>query len=325
MSRVYSQLFRNDPKLEAAAISDPAHVLPNTAGLHVGKIQVALLLDGAVIDGGELQRLVYGPSTARAVLAYKQKRNIINRSYQTQADNIVGKMTIAALDREMLGKEPLSSPARIIPLFPIQRLPVLSAARPSSAPLVAFKIGADLGFQGRPRIDPIGPPILSLSMELPVGGIGRFQVINGVGELVSSDNDAIARVFDPTEPLAHGGTMRITKDPQQFSVIAGAPGTAFIQTTDKSRTGFRNLFNTLRVDVHARLPAREVTIAFHFLGGPAAVATKRDKNSIASAMATMNDIYGNQAKITFRIVGTGGSPIVVPEFANRTQALFSRC
>ncbi|HEY4848886.1 MAG TPA: hypothetical protein VIH87_14160 [Methylocella sp.] len=162
-------------------------------------------------------------------------------------------------------------------------------------------------------------------MELPVGGIGRFQVINGVGELVSSDNDAIARVFDPTEPLAHGGTMRITKDPQQFSVIAGAPGTAFIQTTDKSRTGFRNLFNTLRVDVHARLPAREVTIAFHFLGGPAAVATKRDKNSIASAMATMNDIYGNQAKITFRIVGTGGSPIVVPEFANRTQALFSRC
>ena len=38
-------------------------------------------------------------------MAYKQKRNIINYSYQTRADNIVGKMTIAALDEEMLDWE----------------------------------------------------------------------------------------------------------------------------------------------------------------------------------------------------------------------------
>ena len=42
---------------------------------------------------------------AAAVLAYKKKRNIINWSYQQQADNIVGKMTIAALDAEIWGKE----------------------------------------------------------------------------------------------------------------------------------------------------------------------------------------------------------------------------
>jgi hypothetical protein len=42
---------------------------------------------------------------AAAVLAYKKKRNIINWSYQQQADNIVGKMTIAALDAEMWVKE----------------------------------------------------------------------------------------------------------------------------------------------------------------------------------------------------------------------------
>jgi hypothetical protein len=47
----------------------------------------------------------YGPSTAAAVLKFKQKRNIVNRAYQTQADNIVGKMTIAALDNEMLQRE----------------------------------------------------------------------------------------------------------------------------------------------------------------------------------------------------------------------------
>jgi hypothetical protein len=41
----------------------------------------------------------------RRSLAFKKKRNIINPSYQSQADNIVGKMTIAALDREIFDKE----------------------------------------------------------------------------------------------------------------------------------------------------------------------------------------------------------------------------
>jgi hypothetical protein len=98
-----SQLFRGDPKLEAAAVSDPAHIELGAKGEHVRKIQLALIqLDGAVIaaDGG------YGLATAAAVLAYKKKRNIINRSYQTQADNIVGKMTIAAMDKELLAAEP---------------------------------------------------------------------------------------------------------------------------------------------------------------------------------------------------------------------------
>lgn len=97
-----SQLFRNDPKLEAAAVSDPAHIVPGARGEHVRKIQLALIqLDGAAIaaDGN------YGPATAAAVLAYKQKRNIVNRAYQTQADNIVGKMTIDRLDKEALAAE----------------------------------------------------------------------------------------------------------------------------------------------------------------------------------------------------------------------------
>ena len=58
-----------------------------------------------MIDADEVSTKTYGPSTAAGVLAYKKKRNIINFSYQTQADNIVGKMTIATLDREMLKVE----------------------------------------------------------------------------------------------------------------------------------------------------------------------------------------------------------------------------
>jgi hypothetical protein len=80
--------------------------VPGSVGDHVGKIQQALIeLDGASIAADELADKSYGPSTADAVLAYKKKRNIINRSYQTQSDNIVGIMTMVVLDKEMLAEE----------------------------------------------------------------------------------------------------------------------------------------------------------------------------------------------------------------------------
>ena len=98
-----SQMFRGDQKLEACLVSDPAHITPGASGAHVAKLQTALMmLDGAKIEQQEMLSNKYGPSTASAVLAYKTKRHIINPAYQTRPDNIVGKMTIAALDREML-------------------------------------------------------------------------------------------------------------------------------------------------------------------------------------------------------------------------------
>lgn len=101
-----SRIFRGDTKLEACLISDPAHITPGGKGDHVAKIQTALtLLDAAKIDANDLRTKTYGASTAAAVLAYKKKRNIINRSYQTAPDNIVGKMTLTALDREMVAFE----------------------------------------------------------------------------------------------------------------------------------------------------------------------------------------------------------------------------
>ena len=96
-----SQLFRGDSKLESAAILDSAHIILGARGPHVGKIQQALnLLDNAKIA----EDSIYGPATADAVRAFKQKRRILGAS-QTQADNIVGKLTMAALDSEMLAKE----------------------------------------------------------------------------------------------------------------------------------------------------------------------------------------------------------------------------
>ena len=101
-----SKLFRGDSALEACLVRDPAHVLLGATGDHVGKIHSALVaLDRAQFNRAEWSAKKYGPSTAATVLAYKKKRRIINFSYQTQADDIVGKMTIAALDKEMLAFE----------------------------------------------------------------------------------------------------------------------------------------------------------------------------------------------------------------------------
>jgi hypothetical protein len=101
-----SNLFRSDQKLQACLLHDSAHVTPGSVGDHVNKIQTALMiLDKLDIEPSERSAKRYGPSTAAAVLSYKKKRNIINRSYQTQADNIVGKMTIASLDNEMMARE----------------------------------------------------------------------------------------------------------------------------------------------------------------------------------------------------------------------------
>jgi hypothetical protein len=99
-------LFYGDRALEDCLVHDSAHVTTGAVGGHVTKIHSALvLLDNSTIDITELREGRYGPSTAAAVLAFKRKRQIINYSYQTKADNIVGKMTIAAMDREVLALE----------------------------------------------------------------------------------------------------------------------------------------------------------------------------------------------------------------------------
>jgi peptidoglycan hydrolase-like protein with peptidoglycan-binding domain len=100
------RFFRDDKALQSCLVNDAAHVQPGAKGVHVEKIQAALIfLDGAVIDPGEVSARFYGHSTSTAVLAFKQRRDIVNRAYQTRPDNIVGKMTIAAMDSELLRNE----------------------------------------------------------------------------------------------------------------------------------------------------------------------------------------------------------------------------
>jgi hypothetical protein len=103
--------FAGDQRFEQCLVRDSAHIVPGEVGPHVRDIQVAIeIIDNVKIDDGEKLASRYGPSTAAAVLQYKKKRKIINRSYQSTEDNIVGKTTIASLDDEMFRRQTV--PAR---------------------------------------------------------------------------------------------------------------------------------------------------------------------------------------------------------------------
>lgn len=101
--RLISRLFRDNDKLQRCLKIPQEHVLPGSRGKHVGLIQQALIRLGvAVISAPEIASQNFGPSTVRAVRAFKgPPRNIINKTYQSVPDDIVGQMTIARLDDEM--------------------------------------------------------------------------------------------------------------------------------------------------------------------------------------------------------------------------------
>ena len=101
-----SKWFAGNDRCQQCAAVDAKHIAKGDSGLHVFLIQQALsLLDESRIESEEMDQWRYGASTSAAVLRYKQARNIINRSYQQQADDIVGKMTIVSLDDGMRGFE----------------------------------------------------------------------------------------------------------------------------------------------------------------------------------------------------------------------------
>ena len=110
-----SLMLKDDAALQACLLQDRDHVTPGSTGNHVAKIQKSLLLlEQAPIAIAELRARAYGATTAAAVLAYKRRRQIVNLSYQQTADNIVGKMTIARLDADLLLIEQRDTPGRVV-------------------------------------------------------------------------------------------------------------------------------------------------------------------------------------------------------------------
>lgn len=231
MASLQSKFFRGDPKLEAASTVDSAHIKPGATGLHVNKIQAALIvLDGASISSEDMQHTVYGTSTANSVLAYKQKRDIINRSYQTKADNIVGKMTMERLDEEMLAWEAQ-------PRDPVQIKPVsYSRVRPPrSHALVSFLLNVhapESNIAMTQAVTSTGNPsgssapvarssiLPNVVLELRRNSIGTIVVVDGDPGDVVVEDPAIAKIR-PDAPVPPAERALVVDSPQTFKIFSG--------------------------------------------------------------------------------------------------------
>jgi peptidoglycan hydrolase-like protein with peptidoglycan-binding domain len=142
-----SNLFKGSRGLAACEINDAAHFTIGKRGDDVGRIQMALFaIDSLKIDRQELLSKTYGQSTASAVLAFKAKRKIINYAYQNKPDNIVGKMTIAALDREMSIWEATHR-------LPGDCTPAVRAARTGFHPQINFALSSSAVTAPQPQIN----------------------------------------------------------------------------------------------------------------------------------------------------------------------------
>jgi hypothetical protein len=220
-----SQLLRGDRRLEAAAISDPAHIKLGASGECVRKIQLALIyLDGAAIDPDG----IYGPATAAAVLKFKQKRAIINRTYQTTADNIVGKMTIAAIDAELLDAEvEMSKRPRIVAVWPQARAQYPPASIRGQLPELATSargaksVSTKSFSNSQPQIIP------GLMLELKVNSFGGFQVIDCAGGTVECSDTSIGMVSEPNAPPA-AAPVKISSNKESFKVFGRGAGETLI-------------------------------------------------------------------------------------------------
>ena len=109
MGVLISDEFKDDRALEDCATIPRKHLeVGSHPGRHILKVQLAierLRPNGPMIDPAEKRDMRYGSTTAKAVLNYKATHvpPIINKTYQSTPDEIVGQGTIKAMDADLAG------------------------------------------------------------------------------------------------------------------------------------------------------------------------------------------------------------------------------
>lgn len=117
MAGVYqfqSEHFKGNDLIQACADKPMMHIQFGAQGDHVALIQSALKqirerafkgdpfdVPPAIAADPDINKKKFDISTRNCIQTYKNDRSIINYSYQTSADPIVGQMTIKRLDEEM--------------------------------------------------------------------------------------------------------------------------------------------------------------------------------------------------------------------------------
>jgi peptidoglycan hydrolase-like protein with peptidoglycan-binding domain len=322
-----SKLLRGDPKLEAAAISNPDHITPGARGDHVAKIQQALnLLDNTAIavDGR------YGPITAHAVLAYKRKRDIVNRANETQADDIVGKMTMASLDRELVALENDADACTLTSATP-DDVPAPSASRRL---ILAFAAPAGGAPAGAPSDAAVMQRALQDSRQTVGSAINTLTTLAGklqLGNEIMTDDEkkalAAAIVWlridpaplTPEKKRAIAATIRRAVDKLQRSLLVKTSKGADPELTRTATKSHAETFGNPDLGVHCGVPfftvdgpnCRRDVITHEFLhfvgahhgGGPLGGATIRH-NIVTTEHAL--DSADNLAQMVAEITTPGG-------------------
>lgn len=266
-----SNLFKGDPKLEACLISDPAHVTLGARGEHVGKIQFAITATGlGVISADEIAQQFYGPSTANAVLGFKRTHNIINRTYQQTADNIVGKMTIAELDKIMVEFERRTPPAPPTPPNPNPSPQPPKPPSPVEPVSTGFALRGALA-QGRHTVfitePPDGDPT-TVSSDTPPNCFEVFDVDNMQVGRFDGQHAAIYFFEAPGVFPVHVDPQHYRRLPRIFRLRTAIPLSSLscqcryrtIQHGDGRRESF--------LDLRLRERTVSVPMFIHFPGGP---------------------------------------------------------
>jgi hypothetical protein len=212
-----SQLFSSSKELQACLSTDAAHVVPGARGAHVALIQSALVRFRFLsIDDARSEARFYGPHTTAAVLAYKQELKIINRKYQSRADNIVGRMTIASLDHGILVLDDLIRGPRLAPPpgpHPKSPKPTAASAAPRRQPIDTKALAgkaAPLTTVTGPGA--FGPPLSKLPDDIQaVIRRSNDAKVPGVDLLVPflEKNDGPLSAAELTKRFAGGHSVRI--------------------------------------------------------------------------------------------------------------------
>lgn len=284
-----SKLLRGDSKLEAAAVSDPADIFQGAAGEHVRKIQLALIqLDGAAIDPDGK----YGPATAVAVLAYKRKRNIVNRSFETEADNIVGKMTMASLDREMLAKEEAIAPprlARFTRANPADPRDGFSEGLPGTPRPVATRGLVSFGLVGEPTE---APRFFDPAQLVVIGEDTAVALLGAKGATLSTDKD-----FEELVVITRPRPTQVVQSNHEFIHLRGQqPGSCNLVARDKNG----RVIARMQLFMVSKI-VKPVNFAFlrDAQGGLGGVATTRLAGDELPILDEVNGIYNRQTGISF--------------------------
>lgn len=250
MRKFRSSLFadqsgiNDDPLLRACLERDSAHIGPGDSGDHVRKIQTALTRIESASLG--LENGMFGMLTTTAVRKYKDApRRRLHQSWQTKADEFVGRRTIKSLDDELFRLEKGLTPPIQAKLSgaPLARLTV-----PVALPKVAMAIAKLTEYE--------------TTLSLQLGPIIRFSEFDKVTEaalkvhfrLLPFDAPSAA---GPHRPIKMEDVKHILEHFRKIQTVLLSNQTSFKDGSPVGKDG-------KLVAAAAHLDSKEVLFSSHF-------------------------------------------------------------